>query len=417
LIIQNLKLVNSIFMLNRSSLYAFLDQVWLSAISFIISIAFIKFSTKSEFGIYSVLFSAILLIQGLQNAVLISPLGTVLPRHEELHKLRVIHTNVYGHLFFSTLFASVAALLLLLFQFINEKIDFYLALGFFIAILGTMGREAVRSINYSQFKVKQAFASDLKYGAILIISLFGLLYFDRINTSTVFLVTGLAGLIPLVNKVSIIKKLRFNKAIWQEFWSCGRWATVSVGITWVSLNAYPYFVTATLGLYAVADISASRLFLMPVALFASAWSNLNRPKITKFILTKNIVDLKKLTITSTTLGLSILAFFISLVYLIYPFLESLMGQKYMGLFHLVLMWALYFAVNLVRTFFMASLMANSDGYRQLHHITWATFTVSILGFLFFTSKGPIFVIGVLCVAEIFQLLLVALQVSKLWRGL
>lgn len=392
---------------------AILDQVWLSVLNFCISIAFIRFSTKEEYGVYILLFSSLMLIQGIQSALVLSPTTTLLPTVQSDKKNIVFITAVSYQLIFLLLFSFAGALLLAGYYYLT-KAEFYYSIlvAFSLAIAGICAREGARSLFYTNGEVLRAFYGDLIYG-IGLLSIIGLLIFiDNVTATTMLCSIGIAALCPYAFKFRVIKELFLDSSVMRELWACGRWALVGVLVTWINLNAYPIVVGFFLSASAVAELNTSRLFFMPLALLITAWSNLFRPQISKLVKIRDFDVLEKLYRKTIIIGfLGSVVFTVGLM-IIYPRLELLLGESYWGLQSIALMWALFFLVSFLRSVFMALLMTSADGYKELQKISWIALVVSMLGLGVFTSNGLYWVVGVLICVEFVQLVLIILMIKK-----
>ncbi|KAB2322423.1 hypothetical protein F8A86_04090 [Betaproteobacteria bacterium SCN1] len=397
-------------------LAAVADQAWLSLLNFAISLAFIWGASKSEYGYYLLLVAPLMLAQSIQNAIVNSPLATFLPAADRLARPALKRTAVSLHVYLAFAGAALGGLGLFAYAYWTDlKIEAVLLTGFSLAVVGTIAREAQRSFAYVQGQGMRALAGDLVYGIALLAGIAWAILGDRLTAGIVLLMTGLAGMLPLLTKWPAFQGLRIHAESMRQFWSCGRWALPSVVVTWVNLSAYPYFAERALGLAAVADIGASRLFLMPVGLAMTAWSNWYRPRISAWRAAGDVNAIKRLTYVSLLIGwggLTLVAIFIGLAY---AQIEPLLGAQYTGLRPLVLMWLLFFALGLARNVYMATLMTDAHGYRILHHITWLALALSIPGFVLLSANGAVWVVGVLCAVELIQLLLIRIKAKEYWR--
>lgn len=395
---------------------ALTDQVWLSLLNFTISLAFIRIASKQEYALFILLQTPVFLVQGVQNALFISPQATVLPASSEERKPLVKNTSAAGQAIV-TLFAAVfCAIGLLVYRYTTTHTDDWtLAAAFAVAIMGAMAREGARAVRYVEARTVHALLGDLAYGLLLLLSLALLAWGNAFTARNVLFTMGLAGMVPLAYVAWGRTLPRIDRAAWQEFWACGRWALPGVLVTWVNLNAYPYVAAAALGTVAVADINAARLFLMPIALSITAWSNLVRPKISAFMAKNESAAVRRLSLQSLVFAETGLAAFIVILVLAYPLLEHVLGPKYHGLLPLVLAWGVFFTLALMRNIFMATLMATAAGYRQLHHLSWLVLALVIPALVLLSSKGAIWVIGVLCGVELLSGLIVARAAFALWK--
>jgi O-antigen/teichoic acid export membrane protein len=191
----------------------------------------------------------------------------------------------------------------------------------------------------------------------------------------------------------------------------------SVLATWVTLSSYPYFASTYLDIAAVAEIGAARLFLMPIGLVTTAWGNWYRPLISRWFADGDLVSIKRATNTSLVVGALAMSFTALLLFVAYPMAEPLLGPQYQGLQNLVLIWLIYFALALARNIFMATLMVDANGYRILHHVTWVALALAMPCFMLFSANGAVWVIGILCSIEFFQLIVVVIKATRYWQQL
>lgn len=393
------------------------DQAWLSLLNLTIAIAFIRLAPKEDYGIYLLLQTPLLLVQGLQNALLLSPLTTVLPATPADRQAAVRTTAIGGQVVFLLGAATLGGLLLAAyFRFERGGLEFWLPCAFALAIAGASAREGARALFYSSGKALLALRSDLVYGGGLLLALAMLALGDAFETRNVLLAIGIAALWPYVMQLSAVRRLALDRLVLREFWACGRWALIGVLVTWINLNAYNLVVGAMLGLAAVADINAARLFLMPIALGVTAWSNLARPRISAWIAQSRFHDIRRFSMQSMLFSLSVLAGFAAIMLAAYPFIEPWLGPAYQGLLPLVLMWALFFALSFPRSIFMATLMTRPEGYRQLQQVSWFALAVSLGGLALLTTYGALWVIAVLILVELTQLILIGRLAARWWQG-
>lgn len=397
-------------------LAAVADQAWLSLLNFAISLAFIWGASKTEYGYYILLMAPLLLIQNIQNAIVNSPLATFLPAAAEAIKPNLRNTAISLHIYLALACGVLGMAGLMVYgQVAALHVDGLLLAGFVLAIIGTIARESQRSFAYVQGQGVRALVGDLIYGAILLVGIALAILGNQLSAGFVLLLTGIAGLVPLLTRVAGFHGLQTHADPLRQFWSCARWALPSVVVTWVNLSSYPYFAEHALGLAAVADIGAARLFLMPVGLMMTAWANWYRPRISGWLALHNVSAVAHITHRSLLAGWGILAILAVLLVFAYPLVEPLLGEQYQGLQSLVLMWLLFFAISLARNVYMATLMTDANGYKILHHITWLALALSIPGFVLLSHNGPLWVVGVLCTVELAQVLMVFIKARQYWK--
>lgn len=401
-----------------SGFAAVLDQVWLSVLNLAISLAFIRLGTKEDYGVYLLLLTPLSLIQGIQNALILSPVATVLPNASPEDQATVVATVTAALVFFVVTAGVVGGLALAAFGSVTQGgFSAALCVSFAAAVAGVCSREGARTLFYVRGNAPAALSSDLVYGIVLLAIVGIVCSFNKLDAASVLAAMAVAALWQYIFKFNKLVSLQLNAEVVGKLWECGRWALVGVVVTWVNLSAYPLIVGMKLDTSAVADINVARLFLMPVALGITAWSNLYRPKLTFWMTSGKAADMRQLSVRSVWFGWIVLLVVAVALAALYPILEPLLGTSYRGLLPLVLLWTLYFAVNLARSILMATLMTKPSGYRLLQKVSWVALAVSLSGLFWLSSLGAVWVVAVLIAVEFFQLGLIGMTATRWWaRG-
>lgn len=399
---------------------AALDQAWLSAINFAVSIAFIRWGEKTEYGMYLLFLTPIYLLQGVQNALFLSPFATLFKARPVEQRAPVLQVLIWGQVVYALLIAILGCVGLIVYQLATgEAVDFAIDIAFPLAMLGFIAREGMRSAQYVQGYAERALIGDLVFGIILLSSTAASVFNGSVTAVWMLVATGVAGLLPLF--LSALRSgwcvISLPKKELQEFWYCGRWALIGAGLTWVNLNFYPYIVAAAFGVEAVAEINAARLFMMPIVLCLPAWSNLVRPKFSHWFAEKQVERLVDVSKRSVIAGILALAAYVGVLLSTYPWLEGYLGPAYFGLTHLVLAWAVFFFFSLLRTIFMATLMVDEAGYKKLSLVSVISLILlaPIMGAA--VQFNSLWVVIGLAMIEMVQMLIVFKMTKAYWRKL
>lgn len=403
----------------KTGSFAILDQAWLSLVNLLISLAFIRYGEKSEYGLYVLLLTPISLIQGVQNALFLSPFASIYPQRHEAGRLSLMQFIVWGQVTFALLAAMLGLIGLLLFSlFSTAAIDVFVILAFFTGILGVLAREAARSFQYVRGYAGRAFLGDLVYGVLIVSLIYIVLRWSQMSAAIMLLITGVAGVFPFFRSIALSSHPErsipaFERA---EFWRYGRWALIGVALTWVNLNLYPFFAAGWFGLDSVADINASRLFMMPLMLALPAWSNLLKPKFSKWFIENRFHQMRQVSISSVVIGfLAVLSYSI-LIVAIYSWIEIALGKAYAGLLPMVLGWSIVYIFTTLRTILTANLMVHESGFKVLSSISFMSTLVLLPALAVSSQFSPLWLIGALAIVELFQLLMVALRTFPYWKG-
>lgn len=361
------------------------DQALLSAFNLGIGIAFIKWATKEEYAAYSMIFAGLLLLQSIQNALVNSPLLTLLPARKNKEDKTKLQSAATGILVSLVLASWGTVILLLLFCMLaGRTLQFASISGWAIGIAATglLLREYVRGTFFLRLKVSSALLSDAGY--VTVAAIFALMtsYFFGFSAEWILASTGgaavVTGLISL-RKLGIGISLRQTaiKSELPEIWGCAKWALPSVVVSWLYSNAYVYVVDWLMARNTVADLAASRLLLVPISLVVVGWSSSFRPRASKLFAQGDIPQIDKLLRASVLVA--------ALIYLLYGFLlwlstplmiSQVFSAKYAGLESLIVAWGAFFFVNAVRCMGMSAVLSSKDGFRPLYLSGWMALLIA-----------------------------------------
>lgn len=406
----------------RTGSFAALDQAWLSFVNFGVSIAFIRYGTKSDYGLYMLLFGAINLVQGFQNALFISPFATLYPQAVREERNSILCFLVWGQILFGCAAACLGLIFCwLYFSFFTElpiSSVFELAFCFAMAILGLIAREASRSYQYVLSRAGTALVGDMVFGFFLIAGLVVMIARTGVNTAGVLVITGLAGLLPLSRPLilRIVPSIKLRLTDANSFWSCGRWAIIGVVISWMNMNLLGYAAAAAFGLSSVAEITAARLFMMPLVLGLPVWSNLLRPRFSQWYSERKFKQMCTVTYLSSVIGTVLVILYLGLIAIAYPWLENVIGKDYFGIFPMIVAWAIFYIVVTIRTVLMANLMVNESGYKSLSKVSSVGLLLLGPAMLLASQEGAVWMIYALIAIEIAQTFLVWWWAREYWRG-
>lgn len=260
---------------------AAIDQGLLSVINLGVQVLLINTVLKSEFGYYSVALSIIMYLMSFQNAVVNTPLTVSIASKSKEVKNKYISSVFSGQLIVLGLMAILGILLSIIFFLLGLSEGESLIIACIsVGGFGILNREFLRGYFFAEEEPVKVLKLDIYYGLIYF-GLIGLTYFFfNINVPLILLFMGLAsGFDSLI----LNKRFKFDfnkehiKESYSENWTMGKWSLLSVTLTHLQSYSYLYVIGALLGSKAMADVSASRLLLMPLALITVGWGNVVRP--------------------------------------------------------------------------------------------------------------------------------------------
>jgi O-antigen/teichoic acid export membrane protein len=216
----------------------------------------------------------------------------------------------------------------------------------FIAMIGLLSREYLRSYLFAEEMPMAVLRMDLLYSVILLI-LTGIAYLvSQIGVATVFALMGAsAALVSLRNKPSERSTI---KESYRENWEYGKWALLGVIITHVQSYSYLYLLGALLSSIAVAEVSAAKLLLMPMAIMQVGWAKIAIPHGSKLReLGDSRLFFREQIVSSVIMVLAMAVYVTGLVYNSELVTKTLLTERYHNVRDLIVWWGTVLAINCV----------------------------------------------------------------------
>ena len=244
------------------------EQLMLSALSLFINIVLIATTTKEHYGVFSVLNSYLILATSIQTAIFSVPMMVELSREDGKARDHSIVVTSWALLPVSAAFALLSAICVVAFSTSeNGLTPVLLGSAFALAMAGAWSREFVRTIYVLQDRLQRSFLVSLSY-AVAVVGGISFFYLRKgeITTTEIFVCLGLASFIASFDVLPAFRQRIQFKDLIQLFGRLGqhsKWALPGVMTSWIQNNAYLSIVTSQGGASVAADLSASRLFVMP----------------------------------------------------------------------------------------------------------------------------------------------------------
>lgn len=332
---------------------AALDQAMLSLINLGVQILLIKTVTKSAFGYYSLALSVIMYLMSFQNSVVNTPITVSLAGKTKEEQNSYVSSIFSGQLL-ALGFVSVLGLLIAFsfFSFGLSLDETLIIASLAAASFGILNREFLRSYFFAEEEAFKVLKLDFYY-ALLYALLISISYvFFRINVPLIILFMGIAS---AFDSLILNKRFRFNfslksiKSAFTENWFISKWSLIGISVTHLQNYAYLYVISTFLGSNATAEVSASRLLLMPLGLITIGWGNVIRPYGAKLRERNQLHKFfKNLAISS--LLFPIIVTILTGVFLIFSdwLLKNIFTSDYESVFKYLILWSILTSVGFLR---------------------------------------------------------------------
>jgi O-antigen/teichoic acid export membrane protein len=363
---------------------AMLSQALLSAGNFAVGLLLIRRTAHDQYGYYVLIVTAIQLVTQLQIAFIQPSMVRRVAVGDRAGRRDFIG-GAYREQRRRALLAAVVGCCVLLVAWYAKFLDTSLTLivvASIFAVLATLYREYFRMVLLAYRIPLKALQVDIFYVAVLCAGA----YLATLSSEPAMVAALTLGLSAAVGGW-LLSRMVWNHEGWEadgapqvfsEMAPFGTWAVIGAAIHWAFAQGFIYIVAGTLGVTAVATISATRLLLMPVNLMASGLGSMTFPTVSRWLQHHPVNDVfKRLSLLAA--GIAALGGLYVLI--MWIFRDSIFTYVTKGQFEhrdtLLLLWSAVFLLMAVRDQ-MLYLPAACGRYRIMAWLTLATAIVSLL---------------------------------------
>lgn len=393
-----------------SSLVGAADQALLSALNLAIALAFIRTASKAEYAEYALATTLLLLLQSGQNALVNSPLATLAPAAQPDKRLSVDAAGWRLQRLLSGAVLVAGSVLVGLAWVMTHLSWAALLAGSTVAALGLMNREYRRAQCFLRHDPWAALRADAAFTVLALAGLGALLTAKELSAAAALAVIGFAGILAGLGgarRPAAQPQQAMDEAS-REIWGCARWALPSVVNSWLYANGYLFLVERLMSKDAVADLSVSRLLLMPLSLLVVGWASAFRPRASQWLANGRIEQLHTAAMRSACGFVAAGLTYGAALFLTMPLLQShVLGDKYVNAALLAAPWLLFVVIGMVRSVGMTSMLASPAAFRPLFAYGVLALGVAVLGTLVAGLLGTVWGVPLaLSAAEALLLLLI-----------
>jgi len=223
--------------------WALIDQAVVSGTNFLTNVMLLRFMGVREFGVFTLAWMSILLMNSIQSALIVAPMMSISPKQEEKDRPTYFGTVVFQEL------VLVSIGFVLVFVAIKVSSGFFsrtdlrqLALPLAFSAFAYQSQDFLRRYFFATRQSRRAFADDtLSYLTQLPI-LFLLHRAGHLNSATALWVMAGTSLVGLLPGWLWMEPLDFNwkqiKVISLRHWRFSRWLGASSLLQWTSGNLF-----------------------------------------------------------------------------------------------------------------------------------------------------------------------------------
>jgi O-antigen/teichoic acid export membrane protein len=399
-----------------SSILSILDQGILSALNFAINLLLIRMVAKDDFGLYTQIFAGGLLVNVLLDSLIGGPLTNVASVSSDATRQQLIRHYWFRQLLIALVFSLLAAVGLYVYQAATR--ESYLVIAIFTCYLASNSvREYGRTVGFIHGDIVTILRQDLIYVVLVLAGLASLYFLHSTTLPLALLCISAASAISALPAIFSIRPFAGDPAIAQTadelathhttIMEQGKWAMVGAIVGWLTNFSYIYLSGLWISSSATADLSATRLWLMPIPLIVTALSRMARPHASRYIAENNWQALNRLTLYVVAAVELMIVVFVTALYMAYPWLSKhISGKDYGDLQSLIVWWGIYFALYSAR-WIGTSWLTSGGAFRTLFKLGSTTLVLVLLISVYTMPRwGTLGALIPSICAEIFELIVV-----------
>ena len=324
-----------------------LDQVLLSAVSFLAGFVLIRFTDDEAYGQFVLANSTILLFQSAQGAWMSGPAGATAPKKDLAQRQLMLGSLGASQKRFLRRIA-VALLALPAIGFLLHICTGMIAAATAATIVASwsaLERGWIRSLLLIYQRPADVLQADVVYALVMGL---GVAVVSRIHYAAgpcaicAMILASRAG--ELAARRRTDPGLRWEasaaRPFWREMRPLGLWASVGAVTYWLFAQSYNYVLATRLDLTAVTAVNATRLVLMPVFVFTLGFNMLLTPVTANWLATSGApAMLRKLALLTVAVLMGDLAYFAVMWPLRHWLITDMMRKSIADQDRLLILWA------------------------------------------------------------------------------
>lgn len=362
-------------MLNRY-LLSFCNQGLVSLFNFALTISLVRQWEVYDFGVFALILQIALTLEGLQNALVATPLGMLAPAIQRHAPRRGMEATLWCAGSIIMIVVTIGAALVTAVLIDSWRDSWLVVVGVSGFLLARLARHYGRALLFSRLMPGKVAIADLTYvgiGSIAIAAVW--LDPSQVNLPMVLLLLT-AG--SLIGTVASLMAAGYNfRPVWRGRilrryavpWKTARWSLVGVTTTTVHTRSTTAVVTTVFGPELFAVLAAGEALIGPIRTALQAWGMITGPTMAGAYGRRDQAAINRINgISLVVLGVA-LAIFSAILWLAWgPISAAVYGDKYEDMSLIVGLWVVITALLAARSVISITLQA-MQAFRALAFAT------------------------------------------------
>ena len=341
---------------------AIADQALLSLANFIAGVLMLRRVSDADYGLYVLVTSALLLVTGMQIALISSPMAVMAAKKEACDRLGMSVDLLRRQ--YVVWLPLMPASLLVCATFCWQGHAYAGTAGMIVTgvALLTVAREHLRQMLLLYSMPGLLLTTDTVYAVVFLGGIYAATR-SRLPVHVAILGVGTATLFSALTSMSLFQQAvgwreRRYKGALREVWRLGKWGLAGSVLTWLHWQGFFYLLAALKGANMVADVAATRLLLMPINLLMAGASQLLLPMASRWQDRNGTSEVVRRTIVIGALIFGAALCYFSVTWAFRTWIVANVLRRQVGsLDPLLLTWGAAYLIASVRSLGMVVLLA------------------------------------------------------------
>lgn len=322
-----------------------------SGVNFLTGILIARFLGIEEFGVFTLVWMAVLFVNSIQMAMISAPMMTIGPKQAEENK-----ASYYGAVVLQQLIFSILTSLLLWGGVIMSDLTnpewgvSHLALPLAMALFFFQSQDFLRRLLFTENRAPIVFASDvISYlGRTVILLVLFLGY--QLNTAGVLWVIALTSALAIIPAWYQLDALTFSRKqllpVFKRHWILSKWLTASAVMQWMSVHYFIVVAGSLLGPVAVGALKAAQNIVGILNILFQALENIVPVAASRCFKKSGATALKRYLVKVSVFGGSAtLAMAIGVSLFPEELLTFVFGEQYRSYGYILQLYSLYYVIS------------------------------------------------------------------------
>jgi len=344
--------VSIVFIKRHSHInWTLLDQAVVSGVNFLTGLLIARFLGIEAFGVFTLVWMAVLFVSSIQMALISSPMMTIGPKQSDEDKAGYYGAVVMQQIIFSTLTSLLLWVGVVFSDLINPQWQvLHLALPLAMALFFFQNQDFLRRVFFTENRAIAALINDIISYLGRIILLVVLFFNTDLTTAGVLWIIAITSAMAVIIGWYQLNKLVFSRkkllSVFKHHWVLSKWLIATAVLQWTSAHYFILVAGSLLGPVAVGALKAAQNIVGISNILYQGFENIVPASASRHFKNVGAKGLTQYLVKVAIFG-GVANLIIAVSVSIFPeaLLMFIFGEQYQGYGYILQLYALYYVVS------------------------------------------------------------------------